>query len=66
MPDANGNFKGISVPSAAWERVFGPARCHECGDVLTPLTDCGGDCRSCVLACESFLRANRDKLPRTR
>lgn len=27
MPDANGNFKGIRVPAAAWQRVFaGPAQ----------------------------------------
>jgi hypothetical protein len=25
MPDAHGNFKGISVPAAAWERIFGNA-----------------------------------------
>jgi hypothetical protein len=24
MPDAHGNFKGMSVPAAAWERIFGP------------------------------------------
>lgn len=23
MPDANGNFRGVSVPAEAWERVFG-------------------------------------------
>lgn len=23
MPDAHGNFKGMSVPAAAWERIFG-------------------------------------------
>lgn len=27
MPDAHGNFKGMSVPAAAWEHIFGkPAR----------------------------------------
>jgi hypothetical protein len=25
MPDANGRFRGISIPSDAWTRVFGPA-----------------------------------------
>jgi hypothetical protein len=25
VPDAQGNFKGISVPASAWERVFGSA-----------------------------------------
>lgn len=23
MPDDYGNFKGISVPAASWERIFG-------------------------------------------
>jgi hypothetical protein len=23
MPDANGNFKGMRVNAAAWERIFG-------------------------------------------
>lgn len=36
MPDAAGNFKGISVPAAAWDRVFAPRdtepRCHCVGD----------------------------------
>jgi hypothetical protein len=26
MPDAHGNFKPISVPAAAWERIFGPKK----------------------------------------
>ena len=25
-PDAEGNFKGMSVPAEAWERVFGQER----------------------------------------
>jgi hypothetical protein len=23
MPDVHGNFKGMTVPAAAWERIFG-------------------------------------------
>jgi hypothetical protein len=23
MPDVHGNFKGMAVPAAAWERIFG-------------------------------------------
>lgn len=23
MPDAYGNFKGMTVPAAAWDRIFG-------------------------------------------
>lgn len=23
MPDSQGNFKGMSVPAAAWDRIFG-------------------------------------------
>lgn len=29
MPDANGNFKGISVPASAWTRIFGTSPEHE-------------------------------------
>jgi hypothetical protein len=29
MPDANGNFKGMRVNAAAWERIFGAGREHK-------------------------------------
>ena len=47
MPDANGNFKGVSVPADAWERIFGDKsepepecdRLH-CGDTIGPCPSC--------------------------
>jgi len=29
VPDARGNFKGMSVPADAWERIFGPGGLEE-------------------------------------
>jgi hypothetical protein len=29
MPDANGNFKGMRVNAAAWERIFGKPKPKE-------------------------------------
>lgn len=38
MPDAGGNFKGISLggkAAEAWERIFG-RRCRDCGGRVAP------------------------------
>lgn len=54
MPTADGRFRGISVPSAAWERIFckherWAVRSHRC-------LDCG-------IAGEELYRRNRDNRP---
>lgn len=56
MPDASGNFKGIAVNGAAWDRIFGrnPNGCIECS----------GACGECLSIDASDLTADQlaDKL----
>lgn len=68
MPDAYGNFKGISVPAAAWVRIFGAGAEYVCPECGAPASADGY--RSClhvdeedvgVIQADEYVNVNRDK-----
>ena len=70
MPDAQGNFKSISVPADAWERIFGQPTPDNVHDAQALGCTCQWYRRGSIIefdkACPIYDRhrhPNRDKRP---